>query len=272
MSLKEFYENKVVLITGSCSGIGKELARQILSFNGKVVFTSRFDERLVSIENEFAQLKSNFMLHQGDIRDESNLNLLMEKIKTIFGRLDILICNAAISSFGDFDDSDSAVLKQVIDTNIYGSILPVKVFLPELKNSKGTIVFISSIAGIRGLPGYSAYSLSKMALTSLAQSLSLELKRHQVSVCIAYPGLTQNEESKRTIAPNGTLVQVPERPAGFVTPREKTARKILVQIMNKKFTKIHSILGLIIKYSHRFGPGLLHYLYQKKYKNGAGIQ
>lgn len=261
-----FYKNKVVLITGSSMGIGKEIALQVLQQGGKVILTGRNAERLEAAKNDFSNWKENVLCFQGDVSNHKSNIELVEKTIEKFGRLDVLINNAGLSCFGAVDQMDADVAKQIIDTNIYGSLYPVMAALPELKKSKGTILFISSIAGFHGLPGYSAYSLSKMSLKALAQSLSVELKSSGVSVCISYVGFTENESDKKTLAPNGDLVKVPSRNKQLTVTRTSTANKILTQIENKKYSQTHSLVGGVTDVMSRMFPYLTTTLLSFNYK------
>ena len=112
-----------------------------------------------------------------------------------------------------------------------------------------------------GLPGYSLYSSSKMALTALYQSLKKELHQKGVFVGIAYVGFTQNDTEKVTFAPNGSLEKVPERNKYKVATKEKTAHLIIKQIINAKGLKVHSLIGKTAFVMSRLFPSLLHRIY-----------
>lgn len=266
MSLQSFYSDKVVLITGASMGIGKELARQVLEAGGKAVITGRHESRLHTAQAEFADYADQLLIHAGDVADHKDNQALVEKIIAHFGKLDVLINNAGVSCFGEVEALQEDVVRQVVDTNIYGSVFPVMAAIPELKKTKGSILFVSSVAGFHGLPGHSTYSLSKMALKALTQSLRTELHAHDVFAGIAYVGFTENETDKRTISPNGNPEPVPQRPKRFVASREETATKILNQIRNRKAEEIHGWLGKFTGVMSRFFPSLLHLLIRKNYK------
>lgn len=266
MQEMDFYTDKVVLITGSSMGIGKELAHQVLTRGGKVFLTARNKSKLLETVEEFERYHNAVRFMNCDVSDySSNLLLIQEVIKS-FGKLDVLITNAGMSCYGEIDATDANVAKQVIDINIYGSLFPVMAAMVELKKSKGRITLISSIAGLSGLPGYSAYSLSKMALTALAQSLLIELKPHDVNVQIAYVGFTENEKSKITLSPNGTKEKVPERPKLLTSSRSHTAKMILGQTEKGKFSKTYSFVGVITASLSRYFPSIVRYSLGKNYE------
>lgn len=265
MKLEKFYNGKVVLITGGSSGIGKELARQCLIMGAHVIITGRNQERLDLAKRDLGGL--------GDLTavvcDVTNyqLNLdLIHKIRLAYEGLDVLITNAGLSAYGDAMYSHPKVLKEVIDVNIYGSLFPAMAAFADLLPMGGSVLFVSSIAGFQGLPGYSAYSMSKMALTALAQSMNAELKKTRLFVGIAYVGFTENEKSKRTLSPEGVKMEVPPRPELFTSTREETARRILKQIKNRKFSDTHSVLGKLTRLSTRLFPELVRRIMKMNYK------
>lgn len=271
MNLSAFYNGKIVLITGASLGIGKEMARQVLALGGKVVMTARNKTRLIAALNEFKEYAENILIYEGDATNYQDNIELIEKVRHCFGKLDILINNAGMSCYGDVETLQPGVAEQVINTNIYGSLYPAMVAIPELKKWQGSMLFVSSIAGIHGIPGYSTYSLSKMALTGLAQSLRTELRSVKVFVGIAYVGFTENEEEKKTLSPNGQLEKIPTRPNRLTASRETTARLLLQQIMQRQHSAIPSSFGLFTSLISRYFPDVLRHIlawnYNKKNKH-----
>jgi NAD(P)-dependent dehydrogenase (short-subunit alcohol dehydrogenase family) len=265
MTIADFYKDKVVLITGGSMGIGKELARQVLELGGFAVITGRNNDRLKLAEKEFENFSGRLLTHTGDVTSWENNDLLMGKIRENFGRLNIIINNAGMSSYGELEVLEPAVAKQVIDTNIYGSLFPVMTGLRHFRSSLQSILFVSSIAGFFGLPAYAAYSLSKRSLQALAQSLRIELQSHGVFVGISHVGFTENDEDKKTLSPSGELEKIPPRPKPLVSTKSATAEKILMQIKRRKNSQTHSLFGKFIYFLSNYFPGLLHFLMKKKY-------
>jgi short-subunit dehydrogenase len=264
--MESTFKNKVVIITGGSMGIGKELAKQVLHMGGKVIITGRNNDRLRKVENEFSGFKDQLATHTGDVTDYNNNLRLVETALNHFGKIDMLIANAGLSSVGEFISTDPMVLKSVIDTNIYGCINPIKACLHELKKTKGAVMLISSVAGLQGLPGYSAYCLSKMSLKAIAQCLQAELKEEGVFCGISYVGFTTNEVTKITFSANGEEIPVPQRPKIFTRSREKTALKILLQIKRRKLLNVQTVTGKMVYWLSRFFPRLLNFIIRKIYK------
>ncbi len=272
MSFSNFYTGKVALVTGASMGIGKEIAKQILSHGGKVALTARNQTRLEAVLREFEKYADNMLIHAGDATNYQDNVLLMEKIQQRFGKLDILINNAGMSCYGEVETLQPHVAEQVININIYGSLYPAMAAVSELKKTNGSILFVSSIAGFHGIPGYSAYSLSKMALTGLVQSMRTELKSANVFVGIAYVGFTENEEEKKTLSPQGQLEKVPPRPKRLTASRETTARLLLQQVMDQKHAVSHSFLGAFTNILSRYLPSALTYFLARNYHKQRSTQ
>ena len=268
MNSSVFYKNKVVLITGASMGIGKDLALQVLQYGGKVTITGRNEQRLLAVKDEFKAYSEQLLIHKGDVANYENVGELIEKIILHFGSLDVLINNAGMStSFGELETITDKVVDEIVDTNVKGALFPSMAAIPRLKETKGSILFISSVAGFQGIPAYSLYSLSKMALTALSQSLRLENKRSGVYVGIAYVGFTENDSRKRTFSHDGKLEKVPVRNKMITRPSSLTAKIILNQIANRRPRAYHSIFGKLIFILSRYTPFITNILYKKIYNN-----
>ncbi len=255
------------MITGGSSGIGKELARQCLEMGAIVIVTGRNAERISEVKKELGALGEFFAVISDSVNYQGNVDL-MDMINRAYGGLDVLITNAGLSAYGEVAQSHPKVLKEIIDVNIYGSLFPAMAAFPMLLKKGGALLFVSSIAGFQGLPGYSAYSMSKMSLKALAQSMNAEVKNTKVFVGIAYVGFTENEKSKRTLSPDGVWMEVPARPELFTSTREQTAKKLLIQVMKRKHSVIHSFLGKTTHTLVRLFPSLIRWVMKKNYKPG----
>ncbi len=268
MKISEFYKNKVVLITGASMGIGKELALQILQYGGKVTITGRNEARLLTVQDEFQEYSEKLLIHSGNVGNYENVVELIEKIVLRFGKLDVLINNAGMSAdFGELEIITDKVVHEIIDTNVKGALFPSMAAIPKLKETKGSILFVSSVAAFQGMPAYSLYSLSKMALTGLVQSLRIENKKHGIFVGIAYVGFTENESGKRTLSHEGKLNKVPVRNKLITRPRSLTAQIILNQISKRRPRIVHSIFGKLIFILSKYAPIVTNIMYKQTYNN-----
>jgi NAD(P)-dependent dehydrogenase (short-subunit alcohol dehydrogenase family) len=258
------FKNKVAIVTGSTMGIGKALALELCQRGAKVVINGRNRVRLEQTVNEFSGQGYNVTSCLADVTDFGDCARLIDAAVKNFGRIDILITNAGIVGYSSFENFDPAEYRKAIDSNIYGSLFPAKAALPHLKESEGSLVFISSLAGMIGMPNYSAYSMGKMSLTALSQSLRTELKNTGVHVGIVYISFVKNEDQKRFISSDGSLVPVPPRRPWLQQPREKVARSVLNLIQHRRPKAVLSAFGKLTELVIRFIPGLARVIIAEK--------
>ena len=269
--MKFNWANKIVIITGSGSGIGKTLAIEIGKKGAKIVLNGRNQEKLETAANELKKLNIEVLHLQGDISVFDECKNIVEKIINKFGKIDILINNAGIASFGSFDDIDIEVFSKVVNTNLLGSSNMTKAALPYLKKTEGSVFFIGSIAGIHGIGNYSAYSCSKMALTSLAESLKIELFASNIYVGIAYVGFTENDIQKTFLDSKGNTISVPSRKNIKQVPQLKVAQQIVKMIERRKFKKTFTFLGKLNSIVNRFAPFFIHHILLNQYRKAKEV-
>jgi NAD(P)-dependent dehydrogenase (short-subunit alcohol dehydrogenase family) len=186
--------NKVVLITGGSSGIGKSIG-EFLHHKGFVVYgTSRNPDRI---------LNSVFPLVALDVRDAASIESAIAKIIATSGRLDIVVNNAGVGITGPMEEIPTAEMKSHFDTNFFGPIEVMKAVLPQMRAQvDGLIINITSIAGYMGLPYRSMYSASKGALEIVTEALRMEVKAFGVQITNVAPGdFATNIASGRYHAP-----------------------------------------------------------------------
>jgi short-subunit dehydrogenase len=254
---KEIFKDKVVIITGARQGIGKTLAFMLGNLGAKLIINDCKADGLERTKNELLGEGFKVLSVEGDVSKSEVCQTLITSTIDYFGKIDILINNAGMAAKGSVEETDPDVFKTLVDVNILGSVYPTKYVLPYIKETKGSIIFISSLAGINGLPYNSAYSASKMALTALAESLKIELYKTKVHVGIAYLSFTENDPNKEMFNPEGKLVAVPKRSNYKVMPVTKTASVILQQIEKRKFKVIHSSLGKMNWFLNKVAPRLV---------------
>ena len=172
--------DKVVVVTGSSRGIGKAIAIACAQRGAAVVLNGRNQERLASAKAAVEEHTSRVHVVCGDVSDPKEGRRLIEEAVATFGRLDLLVNNVGISMRGAVADLQPEVFQTVFASNVFGTVNPTIPAIPELRKTKGSIIFISSLAGIRGLPSLSAYCSSKMALRALAESIRIEEHAHGI--------------------------------------------------------------------------------------------
>jgi NAD(P)-dependent dehydrogenase (short-subunit alcohol dehydrogenase family) len=251
-----FFKNKVVIITGARQGIGKTLSLIFADAGARLAINSRNAEKLTELKNALVSRGCNVVDVPGDISDEQVCRNIADQAVNKFGGIDILINNAGVAGDGTVEEADPSVFRKQVEVNLLGSYYMTKYALPHIKSSQGSIMFISSLAGLFGLPAYSGYSASKMALTALAQSLKNELYGQNVHIGIAYVGFTVNDPAKKQYNAKGELVLLPDRKVKRVTS-ETTALLLMKQIRKRKFRSVHSFLGKAESNASKFFHGLI---------------
>lgn len=194
-------DNKVVIITGASSGIGKALAEKYLKEGWSVVIAARRTELLESISKQYQNNKVYPV--QTDVSNEADCKKLIEKSVAKFGRIDALINNAGISMRAIFNNTDLEVMQKVMDVNYWGTVYCTKYALPYLLKTKGSLVGVISIGGYIGLPGRAGYSASKFAIRGFLETIRVENLKKGLHVLIAAPGFTSSEIRKSALNANG---------------------------------------------------------------------
>jgi NAD(P)-dependent dehydrogenase (short-subunit alcohol dehydrogenase family) len=134
---------------------------------------------------------------------------------------------------GAMSELNPVVFQKVFESNVYGTVNPTIPAIPYLRKTKGSIVFISSLAGIRGLPGLSAYCSSKMAIRAIAESIRIEEK--DIHVGLIQVGITEIEHNKETISADGSLKFLKARDKSKVQTTEQVALATLNNIKHRAF-------------------------------------
>ncbi len=243
-------KDKVIIITGSSSGIGKALAFECARQGARLVLASRS-----AIEDPALRKISETILYiPTDVTQESDCQALIQKAVDKFGRIDVLICNAGISMRALFAEVDLNVIRQLMDTNFWGTVFCTKYALPYLLQSRGSVVGVSSIAGYKGLPGRSGYSASKFAMQGFLEVLRIENLKKGLHVLIACPGFTASNIRNVALSKDGTAQGETPLDESKLMPAEEVANKIITAIKQKKHRLILTSQGKMTVLLNKFFP------------------
>jgi NAD(P)-dependent dehydrogenase (short-subunit alcohol dehydrogenase family) len=222
---------KIAIVTGSTRGIGRASAEALAAHGAKVVISSRkqdaCDEVAAEIDARFGE--GTALAVAASISDKAALAHLVSETRRVFGRVDILVCNAASNPYyGPLEGIADDPFRKILDNNILSNHWLIQMVAPEMRARKaGSIVIVSSIGGLRGSPVIGAYNVSKAADFQLARNYAVEFGPDNVRVnCIA-PGLIKTdfaralwEDPERIKASNATTplrrIGEPEDIAGAV--------------------------------------------------------
>lgn len=244
---------QVALITGSESGIGRETARAFCRQGAAVVLNGRQAARLEATRRALGYQVAACV---ADVTDYTAAERLVATAIDTFGQLDILITNASISMRAYFRDLTPAVFRQVLDSNVYDSVFPLRAALPHLIRAKGSVTFISSISALNGMPSGSAYCAGKAALANLAHTLRLELADTGMHFGVVHIGFTQNDPDKRVLDAAGRPVPIAHRPPRWQKSQAGVAAVILRHVRRRRRRTIISALGQLILVVHTLLPRL----------------
>lgn len=184
------WKDKVILLTGASSGIGRGLALALARRGAALGLVARSGERLEKTRSECDIVGGRAFAFTCDVTNPSEVRAAANKLREEFGRIDVLIANAGIGGNDeDCRNLNPDAVKRVIDTNLLGAVNSVHAVLPEmLECGCGHLVAISSLAGFRGLPRSAAYSASKAGMTAFFESVRLDVQHKKIAVTIIQPG------------------------------------------------------------------------------------
>ena len=194
---------KTYVITGASDGIGAELARQLAARHrgaASLVLAARNRDKLVEVAAQCHETGADAIVVPTDVTREEDCRDLIETAARSFGGIDCLVNNAGMSAHALFEEvapGDLGWYQDLMTVNLWGSVWCTHAALPHLKATRGQIVAVSSLAGLVGVPGRTAYSATKFAMTGFFEALRTELKPSGVAVTIAYPGVVATEIRRR---------------------------------------------------------------------------
>jgi NAD(P)-dependent dehydrogenase (short-subunit alcohol dehydrogenase family) len=191
---------KVAVVTGSSTGIGYETSLLLARSGFHTCATTRNLERARSLISVKEKEGLPIDIFQLDVNDDESIQNTFSEIERNFGKIDILVNNAGYGLLGSFEDLSFVELKEQFETNFFGAIKIMQRVLPSMRLQKsGTIVNISSGAGIVGFPFMSAYACTKFALEGLSESIAFELLPLGIRVIIVEPGVIRTDFIKHSI-------------------------------------------------------------------------
>ena len=250
LQIHKLMKDKVVIITGASSGIGKALAFEFARRGAKIVLASRSgitDPKLYQITSDILVLKT-------DVTQENECKLLISSAIEKFNRIDILINNAGISMRALFSEVGLDVIRQLMDTNFWGTVYCTKFALPYLLASKGSLVGVSSIAGYKGLPGRTGYSASKFAMQGLLEVIRIENMKKGLHVLIACPGFTASNIRKVALSKDGTAQGETPLDESKLMTAEQVAIHIIRAVERKKERLVLTTQGKMTVLLNKFFP------------------
>jgi short-subunit dehydrogenase len=249
------FQNKIIVITGASSGIGKAMAMGFIAQGAKVALCARNKAKL---EQEFSGTDtSNLLLVQADVSQEQDCKQFVDATIARWGRIDALINNAGVSMRALFEDADLKVLKELMDINFWGTVYMCKYALPHIMKTKGIINGVSSIAGYRGLPARTGYSSSKFAMQGFLESLRTEMLRTGVHVMWVCPGFTASNIRNTARSADGNAQKETPLDEQKLMSAETCAAIIIAAMAKRKRTVVMSRQGKLAVWLNKLIPSFV---------------
>ncbi|HYN24391.1 MAG TPA: SDR family NAD(P)-dependent oxidoreductase [Pyrinomonadaceae bacterium] len=219
-----YWQEKVVMVTGASSGIGRGVAVELSRRGATLGLVARRTETLQEIVSEFESRGGKALAVPGDVQDALAVRAAADRFREQLGPIDVLIANAGIGSTNDSAELRASEVAGVINVNVIGAANSVAAVVPEMvARGRGQLVVISSLAAYRGLPKSAAYCASKAAVSAFFESLRLDLQPRGIEVTIIHPGFI------KTPLTAGRHAQMP-----FLMELDVAVEKILRAIEKKK--------------------------------------
>lgn len=219
-----YWSDKVVMITGASSGIGRGLALELAARGAKLGLLARRADLLQGIVHEVDTRGAKALALPASVEDAKAVRAAADQLRAEFGQIDVLIANAGIGTTTDAAELEASEVARIFNVNVIGAASSVAAVVPEMvKRGRGQIVAISSLAAYRGLPKSASYGASKAALSAFFESLRLDLQPKGIAVTIIHPGFI------KTPLTAGREAQMP-----FLMELDDAVQKIVRAIEKRK--------------------------------------
>ncbi|WP_170533364.1 SDR family NAD(P)-dependent oxidoreductase [Ruegeria atlantica] len=227
----ENLENKVILITGGGTGIGKATASAFIANGAKVVITGR---RQSVLEEATQKLGPQAYAIVGDVSKDGEPARIIEETIRKFGRLDVLVNNAGTGKMGPLSETSDQDIESIYRTNVFGPLAFAREATPHLANSKGAIINISSVVARGMMPGAAVYASSKAAVDHATRLIAAELGPMGIRVNAVAPGLTDTEITADVKSNEQMLgMIIAQTPMGRIGEPEDIANAVLLIADNR---------------------------------------
>jgi short-subunit dehydrogenase len=231
----EAFAQRVIVITGASSGIGRALAVELAPQQPRLVLAARDVVRLEETAERCRRLGAEALVVPTDVTAQDQCRALMERAAAELGGIVVLVNNAGAAMWSRFDElPDIGVVERVMRVNFLGSVACTHAALPHLKRSRGLIVAMASVSGLIGVPLLSGYSASKHAVIGFFESLRIELAPTGVGVTIIAPDFVQSEILERSLDASGQQLDASPLDQSKLLTAEKCAKKIVRGMERRK--------------------------------------
>jgi short-subunit dehydrogenase len=258
------FAGKSVLITGASEGIGRALALELAPLGARLALNARSAARLQATARDCAALGAEAVALPGDVSQRQDCQGLIAATLERFGRLDVLVNNAGITMWSRFDAVvDFSVFERLLAVNYLGPMWLTAAALPHLKQSRGLIVAIASIAGLTGVPERTGYAASKHAMVGFFESLRIELRGSGVAVSIVAPDFVVSQIHRRAVGPDGKPLGTTPMQESRIMSADQCARLTVRAMQRRQRLAILSARGRVGRWARLIAPGVVDRIAQR---------
>ena len=254
------WTNKVVWITGGGSGLGKALALEFAKYGAKIVLSGRREKPLRSVAEELQKIQVQSLVAPCDVSKEPEIATTIEIIMEKYGRLDVVIANAGFGVSGAFDKLNGEDWSRQFSVNVVGLTQTARHALPHIKQSKGRIVLIGSVAAFAFAAKAAPYCSSKAAVHAIGECLSLELYGTGATCTTIHPGFVESDIAR--VDNQGVFHEdaKDKRPAKLMWKAEDAAKVMTRAIYKRKRVFVFTWHGKLGAFLGRHFPNLMYFL------------
>jgi short-subunit dehydrogenase len=244
-----------IVLTGASEGIGRALVLQLAAARAQLVLAARDATRLESVAAECRSRGATVHVVPTDVADTSASQRLIDRSVELLGGIDVLILNAGITMWSRFDAlEDIAVLERIMRVNYYGPAVQIQRALPALKQSRGLIVAVASLAGLTGVPERSGYAASKHALIGFCDSLRIELAGSGVDISMIAPDFVVSEIHRRAVGADGRALGASPMQESRIMTADECATRIVRAIEKRERLVVMSLRGHVGRWLKLVAP------------------
>jgi short-subunit dehydrogenase len=263
------YAGKVAVVTGASQGIGKAPCLELATQRPRLVLAARDAAALEAVAAECRGRGAETLVVPTDVGEEAACRALVEKAVERFGGVDVLVNNAGVGMLARFEDvTDLSLYERLMRVNYLGSVYPTWHALPHLKKSRGQIVAVSSLAGLTGVPGRTAYAATKHAQVGFFDSLRIELRDAGVAVTVIAPYFVQSEIRRRSPGPDGRAVEASPVKEAEIMSAQDCARLVVRAMERRQRMLVMSFRGKLGRWVKLALPGLVDRMAAESVRKG----
>ena len=255
---RQRFVGQAVLITGASSGIGAALAHQFAAEGADVALLARRRDRLEALAAEIQKTGRRAAVIACDVSRNGDLERAAGEARAAFGKIDVVVANAGFGVVGPLDTLSLEDYRRQLETNLFGVLRTVYATLEDLKRTRGRLVLVGSVSGHLGVPGSTAYTMSKFAVRGLAQSLGHELAAYGVAVTLISPGFVESElaqvDNRGVYRPAARRRPIPRL---IVMSAERAARRIVTAVARRRRETVITGFGKVAVFLQRHVPWLV---------------